>query len=227
VPSDFVRSMYPRRPGAYPTNPPAWSLFVECFINGVYAMIAPGLTTRLLAVICAISGILLIECAISSNGVDMGASISDFVGGMWRGCFPFFMGVFIARHKPRFLTGNATSLILAVGVTFILANSLIEASSFYDLLAVVVAFPSTVYIGISCINTVGLSRVFKWLGGLSYPLYAVHWPICIAITQEAARLHLDVSCYSIAVTCMLASLFGATFLWKCWDIPVRRRFNYI
>lgn len=78
-------------------NPPSWSLFFEFVANAAFALAAPRLSDRMLALVVTISAFALAASIALFNGVDFGAHWPDFLFGIPRVCFSFFAGVGLFR----------------------------------------------------------------------------------------------------------------------------------
>jgi peptidoglycan/LPS O-acetylase OafA/YrhL len=90
---------------------------------------------------------------------------ADLITGLLRALFSFPVGVFLYRFRPRVPSLSAwlvISLLAAVMLT-----------PFPDMLAITLVFPVGIALLARCDNAPG----FEQLGRLSFPLYAVHWPI--------------------------------------------------
>ena len=83
----------------YPLNLPAWSLFMELFINAVAASCWQWLTNRNLTIVVFLSGFLLIILMIKLGSVGGGGSWNDLHLGVVRVTFSFFAGVGIFRIR--------------------------------------------------------------------------------------------------------------------------------
>ncbi|MBY0406821.1 MAG: acyltransferase, partial [Rickettsiales bacterium] len=166
--------------GIYPFDPAAWSLALEWGINLVYAAIAIRLSTRVLAGFTVVSGMGLILAALRHGNMDMGWDAATAIGGIWRICFSFTLGVILFRlleagklHKtPRI---NAT-LLLAL-LSLCLFTPFAHLALEYELLCVFLVFPAFVVMGCHTHPTPRAQRAFWQLGRLSYAIYILHTPL--------------------------------------------------
>lgn len=137
----------------------------------------------------------------------------------------FAAGVLLAIWLPRLdsrpvrLAGGAAAVLFAVAVVFVGRNEFWLANGGYALL-------SLCWIcWIAAAHLPGrLQRVCAWrplvlLGGISYSLYAVHWPIVLALPD--ARLH--VSGLGAVAIRVVASLLAAVALHRLVERPLRTR----
>ena len=168
----------------FPLNGPNWSLFFEYVGNVLYALLLRRLPTRWLALVTLLSGLLLVGVSLRDGFLGVGWSMVD--GGLWAGLvrmlFPYTMGMLMARmFRPVKVRGSfwlCGAMIVLTGLVpaFSPASSA-WLSGLYDALCVLLVFPALVWLGASELHVGQLTqRVSRWLGDLSYPLYAIHYP---------------------------------------------------
>ncbi|MEF2792460.1 MAG: acyltransferase [Alistipes dispar] len=186
--------MIPATPGAeirgvgemYPLNGPAWSLFFEYIGNVLYALFIRRLSTRALAVLVAAAGCGLAVFSVWGplGDICVGFSLTgeNIVGGSLRLLFAFPAGLLLSRvFRPvrvrrAFWIGTLAVVALA-SVPRIGGSEHLWMNGVYDALCAVVLFPLIVWIGASGKTTDRVtSRICKFLGDISYPLYMVHYP---------------------------------------------------
>ena len=186
--------MIPATPGAeirgvgemYPLNGPAWSLFFEYIGNVLYALFIRRLSTRALAVLVAAAGCGLAVFSVWGplGDICVGFSLTgeNIVGGSRRLLFAFPAGLLLSRvFRPvrvrrAFWIGTLAVVALA-SVPRIGGSEHLWMNGVYDALCAVVLFPLIVWIGASGKTTDRVtSRICKFLGDISYPLYMVHYP---------------------------------------------------
>ena len=212
-------------PDVFVLNGPAWSLFFELFINLVFALFWKKLTRTGLIAIIAVSGLLMIVSTIAEGHCDLGHKWTNFIYGFPRVTFSFFVGVLIHRlfkeRRESTWIGLVLPFVLIPIFAFGPTGTLRIA---YDLLCVMVVFPLLIIAGAAYDPPplgVGISR---FLGLISYPLYAIHVPI-IELTRRTVRVAhyetLDLApALGIALTTVL--VFVSWPLVKYYDEPVRR-----
>ena len=144
-------------------NRPAWSIFFEYLANVAHAVVFARLNTLTLAAIAAVCAIIL-----ASQGTEldlMGARDKYFLLGFPRVALPYLMGIILWRtlgDKPR---GP-----FALAVMLLVAGMAPDLPWFTDLVFVLVLSPLIIICGLG-------GQRGKMLGDLSFPLYAVHYPI--------------------------------------------------
>ena len=224
----------------FPLNGPFWSLFYEYIGNILYALLLRKLSVRMLALLAVLSGGCVLYASLSCGYLGVGWSAADF--GWWFGfvrmLFPYTVGMLMARKFRSLKVHNAFwlcgALILAAGLMPVFGGeSKPWLNGLYDFLCCLILFPLIVWLGASDEGTgrftLGLSR---HLGDLSYPLYAIHYPLmCLLFGKlgfdgNLLSPELVASQWSLALTLVLVSILLAWILLKCYDQPVRRRLSH-
>jgi peptidoglycan/LPS O-acetylase OafA/YrhL len=95
----------------------------------------------------------------------------------------------------------------------------------YDSLTVILAFPVVVYLGASGeITGKFASRVCKFFGDISYPIYITHYPLIYIYTgwvKDHKGITLQTA-FPFAMLTLLSAIIIAYTLLKLYDEPVRR-----
>jgi hypothetical protein len=233
--------MIPATPGAeirgvgemYPLNGPAWSLFFEYIGNVLYALFIRRLSTRALAVLVAAAGCGLAAFSVWGplGDICVGFSLTgeNIVGGSLRLLFAFPAGLLLSRvFRPvrvrrAFWIGTLAVVALA-SVPRIGGSEHLWMNGVYDALCAVVLFPLIVWIGASGKTTDRVtSRICKFLGDISYPLYMVHYPFIYLYYAWVKNENLT---FGQSLPGAAALVAGSVALaWLClrfYDEPVRR-----
>ncbi len=191
--------MIPAVPGApndvrgngemFPLNGPSWSLFFEYIGNILYGLFIHRLSTRVLRLLVVLLGIGLAWFAlfdvVGYGMIGVGWTLDgwNFFGGLLRMLFPFTLGMLLSRNfRPVRVRGAfwICSLVLLVlfCVPYIEGKAGVSLNGLYEVLCIFLVFPFLVRLGASGSLTDGVStRVCKFMGDISFPLYAVHYPI--------------------------------------------------
>ena len=219
----------------FPLNGPGWSLFFEYIGNILYALFIRRLSTKSLAALTIIFGILHAWFFIGNiSGYDMvgvGWTIDEvnFWGGLIRMIFPFTMGMLIARtFKPRKIKGAfwicSTMLIILFSVPYIATGDNVSINSFYEVICIAIIFPFIVTMGACGRCSEKTAKINKLLGDISYPLYIVHYPIMYlfyAWLIEEQHYTLQ-ECWGMALLVVAISIVIAFLCLKLYDEPVRK-----
>jgi peptidoglycan/LPS O-acetylase OafA/YrhL len=217
----------------YPLDHPAWSLFAELAMCGVYGLWLARASNRIVALVGAVSGCLLLFGIVHTGSADIGYQQSLFVFGLVRIGFSFSVGVLIFRRfaarstAVRHIGNLGTALVLIAAGAFLLApvRQGTTASIAYSTLAVFIAFPALIALAVRCQPTGVVRFLSVWLGKLSFPLYVFHVPVGTAMSAAALALtgrEITALAAWIAPAAFLAiaalSLVADAFV----DIPIRR-----
>lgn len=233
--------MIPATPGAeirgvgemYPLNGPAWSLFFEYIGNVLYALFIRRLSTRALAVLVAAAGCGLAAFSVWGplGDICVGFSLTgeNIVGGSLRLLFAFPAGLLLSRvFRPVRVRGafwiGSLAVVALASVPRIGGSEHLWMNGVYDALCAVVLFPLIVWIGASGKTTDRVtSRVCKFLGDISYPLYMVHYPFIYLYYAWVKNENLT---FGQSLPGAAALVAGSVALaWLClrfYDEPVRR-----
>lgn len=219
----------------FPLNGPGWSLFFEYIGNILYALFIRRLSTKLLATLAAILGVLHAWFFIGNiseyDMVGVGWTIDEvnFWGGLVRMLFPFTIGMLLARtFKPCKIKGAfwicSIMLIAIFSTPYIAPENDISLNSLYEVVCIAIIFPFIVWLG-ACGSCEGhTTKINKWLGDISFPLYIVHYPIMYLfyawlIENEYYTLQ---DCIGMALLVVVSSITLAFLCLKLYDEPVRK-----
>lgn len=156
----------------FPENSPAWSIFFELFANLVHVLVLCRLTVRQLLAISVLSGAVLLGF---SRDLDVGVDLATFWLAFPRVLFSYCLGIALWRwrgDKPLF--ANEWALLMLIG-GIVLAGLLPSGSAWADFVFVFALCPFIVAGGLAA-PRFG-QRFFALLGDLSFPIYAVHFPV--------------------------------------------------
>ena len=235
----------------YPLNGPSWSLFFEYIGNILYALFIRKLSNKKLAALVVATGLLWIAFVVFDvSGYDMigiGWTLDavNFFGGLLRMMFPFSLGMLMARNfnvksqKSKvegfcfksFITKNIFWIAIVVmfvlfSMPYISRTGDISINGIYELACIIFVFPFIVWFGASGNITNKLStKVCKFLGDISYPLYIVHYPVMYLFYSWL----IDNKLYTLGETWQIVMLVMATNIalayacLKLYDEPIRKR----
>jgi peptidoglycan/LPS O-acetylase OafA/YrhL len=212
----------------FPINGPVWSLFFEIVANLVFAAVATSSRARpLFRGLAAGGAIGLAGIVIASGRLDVGPLIGNWLGGFPRVIFSFFAGVLLStqlRRLPALPAWISPAVLLAV---FMTPRAIPETHNItdgvFDLAIVLAVFP--LIVGSAANSACGgrVARLCDLAGDLSYPFYAIHYPIVRAICFVLMKHPLPVAA-RLGICALTLALVGAlSWLALRWyDRPIRR-----
>lgn len=174
----------------FPTNPPAWSIVLELMSNVIHFLGLRFLGVGTLTLFAAGCAAILIGNAANMNLAEVG------VLGLVRMLFSYSAGIIIWRtcgDKPQ-LPGEfgLIGLPLAVLLIGLLPGSL----AWWDFVFVFLLCPAIVT---SCLAPLRFGRrVLTFLGGISFPLYALHFPLAMLAGRAGFGIELTLP---LAIAC--------------------------
>lgn len=174
----------------FPLNTPAWSIFFELFANLAHCAVLHRLRTRVL--LCGAAVLFGVLALVGSHfgNLDLGARPSTFLVGFVRVGFSYALGVALWRwHADRPPLAIPLPLGLALmAALFYAADAFHLGGAAFDLAFLAVACPLLLWSGLSAGPRLAPVTTTACLvaGALSFPLYAVHYPVLLA--AEAAGL---------------------------------------
>ncbi|TIS60394.1 acyltransferase [Mesorhizobium sp.] len=215
----------------FPLNPASWSLFFELLVNIAYFLLFFVLSKRLLAALIAGSLALLVLAAFLAGTLDFGMTGQTIISGLPRVCFSFFLGVLLCRSMSRY-QGHLSFLQTGYWVEAAIALTLVVFAiapggalrPAYDLICIVLLFPVMVMVGASAPTHPRCSRLYSWLGRISYPIYIIHTPMLMIIAGAGKAASIDPFAnhpwfgIAMAVAVTVIADIGT----RIFDEPVRR-----
>ncbi|MCB1721025.1 MAG: acyltransferase [Rhodospirillales bacterium] len=208
----------------FPFNVPAWSLFFEFVVNIVYVMILPKLNHRILVTLVAISAGLVFAQAYHLGGIEGGTQLDTLLYGFGRVTFPFFAGVLLYRLRECFKVRSVPFLILGsiLTLTFMWPGKIFPAW-LVESTTVVFLYPVLVLITSQADLTKTMSRICRFLGDLSYPLYILYYPLIRLFSGFARKFaETDIQLYTIIAVEITCQVLFAYIILKMFDEPVRK-----
>lgn len=217
----------------YPLNGPSWSLMFEYIGNLLYALFIRRFSTRLLTVLVVLAGCGLTAFSVWGPLGDIGAGFAmtgaDMTGGSLRLLFSFSAGLLLSRvFKPVKVRGafwiGAVAIVTVAAIPRIGGCEHLWMNGVYDAFCAVVLFPLLVYVGASGRTTDRITtRICKFLGDISYPLYMVHYPFIYLYYAWVKNENLTFGeSFPRAAALVVVSVALAWLCLKFYDEPVRK-----
>lgn len=220
----------------FPLNGPCWSLFFEYIGNILYALFIRRLPTKALAVLVVLLGAGLATFAITdvsgygNIGVGWTLDAVNFLGGSLRMLFPFSLGMLLARNfRPIKVRGAfwicTILLIVLFSVPFLEGTESFSRNGVYEAFCIIIAFPILLWIGASGSTTDNRStKICKFLGDISYPLYVVHYPFMYLFYAWLIKnqLYTFGETWQVALGVYAWNILIAYLCLRLYDEPVRK-----
>lgn len=217
----------------FPLNGPHWSLFFEYVGSLMYALLLRRLSTRALKIWVAVSAAAMLAMGLSGpeGSIAYGWSSQpvNMLGGFLRMNFAYPAGLLLARlfrqKKPSAVKFPVFISCTAALIAFLCFPSAGSANVWYEAAIVMICFPAIIWLGARGQVREGFPhKALGGLGGISYPLYAIHYPfIYLYIGWIGSGKH-PFGPYewctpvAIAVICIIL----AALCLKFYDLPVRK-----
>jgi peptidoglycan/LPS O-acetylase OafA/YrhL len=207
----------------FPFDPPAWSLFFELIINAVFCMALYRFRTLFLLFLSFVLGVLFIVTIYYVGNGHFGPQWNTAALGVLRVSFCFPAGMLIARfYKAKHKRPSVWSIVLLVVLTLILvADMPTDFDWIYDSAAIFIAMPALLWLGAKNELPKWLEPVGDVLGEVSYPLYAVHYPLLQVVAYLLVR-RLHFSTEFTAIGFAGAVVIFSFLLAKFADLPIRK-----
>ena len=242
----FAMFFIPAYPGAgyevrgngemFPLNGPSWSLFFEYIGNILYALFIRRLSNKALTVFVVLLGVALAAFAVFNvstyGNIGVGWTLDgvNFLGGSLRMLFPFSLGMLMSRNfKPMKVRGAfwicTVALIALFAVPYLEGMEPLCMNGVYEAFCVIVAFPIILWIGASGTTTdVQSTKVCKFLGDISYPVYVIHYPLMYLFYAWLIenKLYTLGETWHVAVCVFVLSIVLAYLCLKLYDEPIRK-----
>jgi peptidoglycan/LPS O-acetylase OafA/YrhL len=216
----------------HPLNGPAWSLFFEYVANILYAVGIRKLSNKALGVVVALSGAFLAQYLIwGPKGDVIGGWAVDHTQlhiGFARLLYPFFAGMLLMRLGKRIhVKGSflwcSLLLVAALAVPRIGGPAHLWMNGLYEVACIVVLFPVIVAMGAGDeVRGRLATKVCKFFGEISYPLYITHYPLIYIYTAWAINKKIPAAQGAVVgVGLVLTAVAIAYACLKLYDEPVR------
>ena len=216
----------------YPLNGPAWTLFFEYIANILYILIFRKLSTRILTLCVIVSAAVLAHFAITNGNVIGGWQLTpiEFQHGLTRLIFPFLAGMLLRRvFKPIKLNNSflwsSLFLIVIMAMPILGSEDQTWINGLYEAFAIIILFPIIIFLGASGnAETKVSSKLCRFLGDISYPLYIIHYPIMYIYYGWIVDNKVEMSDTYLHATALFFLSIGIAYLAvKFYDTPVRKK----
>lgn len=160
----------------YPLNAAAWSIMAELLANFLHALGLWRLSNRALMALSAILAPALVWICIAWGNLSVGAGVRDVFAAIAIAVFGYALGIAMSRRwqdqSPLAVPGWL--VVAAIPLIAITVETAAITGWWFDLAFVFVAAPLLMAGGLAIR---GGHWAAKWLGAISFPLYAVNLPL--------------------------------------------------
>ncbi|MGP8025780.1 MAG: acyltransferase family protein [Acidocella sp.] len=208
------------RPWAFPVDTPLWSLAFEIWINVLYALLFRVLTRLTLGMGLVIGAGLVISMSLANGGLNEGFAWHGFYLGGARVLFPFVMGVMLSRYaRGEARLGWAHAMFIPL---LLVLCAPVAGGGWFDIAAVLLAFPALLLAASRASVSQRLDSLWRQLGLLSYPVYVIHYPFVVVISNLCKSSHAGVAASWLgAMVTILVVLVLSALAARFYDAPVR------
>ncbi|KGO91709.1 acyltransferase family protein [Flavobacterium subsaxonicum] len=217
----------------HPLNGPGWSLFFEYIANIMYALFVRKFSKTVLAILVILSGAALVHLALTAPAGDVvgGWSINaeQLKVGFSRMMFPFFGGLLLSRMAKITYIKNAflwcsLLLIVVLAMPRIGGADNLWLNGIYESVTIICIFPLIVYLGASgTVHGAASTKVCKFFGDISYPIYITHYPLIYIYTAWVANNKVSIQDGApYAILLLVSAIVIAYACLKLYDEPVRK-----
>jgi peptidoglycan/LPS O-acetylase OafA/YrhL len=204
-------------------NPVFWSLFSELLVNAIYPLLSRSLKTRSLSIFVAVSSVLLIAANFyyNTSHLEYGAPLKSIFA-FTRPLALFFEGVLLyrvyyVRSRPVRTSEYLVYFILVLPMIFPYSGQTFRM--FFDQVFVLAVYPVLIFIAASI--PTHHKRLCSWLGDLSYPAYALHFPVVLVVTTMTAPSS-DLAKLSVVALIVVLGTLLATAVHTFYERPLLR-----
>ena len=206
-------------------NPPTWSLFWEYIANIFYALVLCKLRNKTLWVLTAIAAVALCHEAYRSGYLGVGWGGDNIIGGGLRVFYSFLAGMLVYRSN-RIIKSSLgfISMGILLMIAFLIPFS-DKVNPITDPVIVLFYFPFLVALGAGACLTPGFTRICRFSGQISYPLYMIHYPFLWIFFSYVEDKKPAMSQMEIIIPIAVLLLIAlAWFIMNFVDMPFR---NYL
>ncbi len=186
----------------FPVNDPGWSLFFEFAANILFFFSLRARRLKPLVVLLIMAPAFFVTTKLFGEAAGWGAG--NMIGGLPRVGFAFFAGAVLYQYRTWLarLPALPAGLVLTI-LLLLLAVPAFRLHTYYWFIASVCFVPPLVALGSRCKLGPRGQRWAAYWGGLSYPLYCVHFPL-LSLLSALAPPSLPLLTLGMAVALLLA-----------------------
>ncbi len=204
----------------FPLNGPAWSLFLEIVINVIFALWLVNWSNRALFLLTVVSGLAMVTVVHYKQSLNVGWNWPTLYAGFVRVTFAFTIGILLARGSSAIRQTVSWAALVPI-IMLILAFCIPVPQQYrimFDLVIGLLICPTILYYGIVFDCPKQLRPLASFLGDISYPVYAIHFPLLFMFNHVAEKMGLaGTSVLWVFMPCLIAC---SALLYHFFDVPV-------
>lgn len=220
----------------HPLDGPAWSLFFEYIANILYGLFVRKFSKTALSLLVLLSGVALVHLAVTGTRGDVigGWSLDppQLRIGFSRMMYPFFAGLLLSRmgkliHVKHAFLWCSLLVVVVLALPRIGGSEHVWMNGLYESFSIIFIFPFIVLLGAGgVVKGKYSSRLCKFFGDISYPIYITHYPIIYIYTGWVADTKIPVSeAYPVSLLVFISCIVLAYACLKFYDEPIRLWLN--
>ncbi len=216
----------------YPLNGPHWSLFFEYIGSFLYALVIRRMPRVALWVITFVVASALFLLASEQEVNTLGGwsyEPTNMLLGLLRMLLGFTMGIFLHRYgwvkTKRMQKNDSGFMIFALLLVLFLCMpslSALNGNVLYQMFCILLVFPTILFASSHRDLPSQCRGVLLYFGKLSYPLYAVHYPLIYLLIHLLQQPEQPLPVWAMISLTGVASVLLGVLTLHLWDLPVRQ-----
>lgn len=215
----------PLGPSAFPLTVVAWSLFVEVVVNVAWFLVLRRASLIVQGMVMLAAGVAIILLMLRGFSIDDQVSEVDVFGiGLFRGFFSFFLGALIYRFREP-LERHSPALRawpIIAGLALLLAMPVSDGLLLYEGLFLFAVSPALMILSLKAHCSATTLSLCRFGERISYPIYALHRPLLLALFYGFHFVGLDDHSVLYAVIGLPVATIAAALAERYYDRPVRK-----
>ncbi len=208
----------------FPLNGPFWSLSLEAVANAAFALCARGRVTSLASVAAlTICAPFLIWGTWTLGQINFGSLPDNYWLGYARVGWSFSTGIVLYGVRDRAPRVPFLAATIALIALTLVPPSVGLLGRSFDLFSVLFALPAIVWVASTAQLGPRGRRWAAWSGDLSYPVYALHYPVVRIVGLVGLKFGFPVvGRLSVVAVSTVLVVGSAGITYAFLDVPVRR-----
>lgn len=197
-----------------PLNPPAWSLMLELYINMIWALLLPNLSTKRLVAITILGGSCCLAALAGGFSLAAGSHIQDLAIAVARILFSFPLGLLLYRFR------HAIPVIKAPDIAITALCLLLFACPQLVILEIGFVFIASPLLVLSASRQKTCTIISRYGARSSYCIYMLHMPGTWVAYGVSSKIGISPVVGTIGWITVL--LICAPYIDRWFDQPVRK-----